>query len=398
MITVWRGMGRNTRIMAVAMMLWAVGEGLWLHIQPLYLSSLDASAEQTGFILAMSGLARLLMMLPAGFLADRYGARRVMLPGWYFGFFGVVLIAAASNFYLLGVGFFLYGCSSYVIPIINLYLVQSLKADQSVQQNFSPQEILTYIYGLFGLAQIVSPLIGGLIADWLSLRAVFWFSAFWFALSTIAVIRTEAYAQAVGMRHSWRAYGEMLRQWHLVVIYAVFTLALIATTLGYTFAPQYLEDREGLSIGVIGFLGSILAAGSFVWNIWLGRRQEWMGFMLGTLITCLSFAMLTVSSHIIMVAPAFFLMGALFALRPLAAGIIAMRTDANTQGAALAMVDTLYGLATFVAPGMAGILYAQGATWPFVAAIAMLPLIFMLIRTPALRYTGRAIPEYSPQQ
>ncbi len=398
MVTVWRGMGRNTRIMAVAMMLWAVGEGLWLHIQPLYLSALDASSEQTGFILAMSGLARLLLMLPAGFLADRYGARAVMLPGWYFGFFGVVLIAAASNFYVLGLGFFLYGCSSYVIPIINLYLVQSIKADQSVQQNFSPQQILTFIYALFGLAQIVSPFIGGILADWLSLRAVFWFSAFWFALSTIAVIRTEVYARTSEEHRSWRAYGDMLRQQHLMVIYSVFTLALIATTLGYTFAPQYLEDMEGLSISVIGLLGSVLAAGSFIWNIWLGHRQEWTGFLSGTAITTFAFAMMIVSSHIVIVVPAFFLMGALFALRPLAAGIIAMRTDARIQGAALAVVDTLYGLATFVAPGIAGILYAQGTNWPFIASIAMLPLIFLLIRTPALHYTNTSAPEYTPQQ
>lgn len=382
MLNRWQSMGRNTRMMAIAIMLWVIGEGMWLHIQPLYLSSLGATPQQTGFILAMAGLARLLVMLPAGLLADRYGARQVMLPAWWMGMIGVVLIAAASDFYLLAVGFFLYGASASAIPVINLYLIQSIGEDHTVKRQFKPQEVLTFVYGLSWLAQIVSPAVGGLIADRASLQTVFWVSAFWFILSTIAILRTDAYPPPPSfdrnLQQALRRYEMILKNRRFWGMYGIFVLAFIATILGYTFAPQYLKDVRHLSQGNIGALGSAIAAGAFTWNMILGRWTVWRGFLGAVVIAGSSFALLLVSGHLAVLIIAYFLLGAFETLRPLATSIVANRTHATTQGGAFGLVDTVHGLGTFVAPSFAGLLYAQGTDLPLLAALFLIPVIIVV--------------------
>lgn len=382
MLTRWHSMGRNTQVLTIAIMLWVVGEGLWLHIQPLYLSSLGATPQQTGFILGGAGLARLLVMLPAGLLADRYGARQVMLPGWFLGMIGVVVIAGASNFYLLAVGFFLYGTSASAIPVMNLYMIQSIGEDRTVSRQFKPQEILTFVYALSWLAQIISPAVGGFIADRASLRSVFWVSAGWFALSTLMVLRTHAYPPPPSfdrtLRQAVRRYESLLKNRRFWGMYGVFVLAFIATILGYTFAPQYLKDTHHLSQGSIGALGSAIAAGAFGWNLILGRWAAWKGFIGAVLISGLSFGLLLSSGHPLILILAYLLLGAFEALRPLATSIVANRTAATTQGGAFGLVDTVHGLGTFVAPSLAGVLYAQGTTFPFVGALVLIPVIIVV--------------------
>ncbi len=375
----WQRMGRNTRIVAISMVLWAIGEGLWLHIQPLYLSSLGATPQQTGFILGMAGLARLLVMLPAGLLADRHGARKVMLPGWFLGLGGVILIAAAPNFYVLTIGFFLYGASALGFPILNLYLIQSLTEDRTITHRLRPQEALTFIYALFWLGQILSPGVGGILADWFSLRMVFGISTIWLALSLLVILQTEAYPPPPGFRPTLRQYQDRLRQPHLATMYGVFLLAFISTSLGYIFAPQFLEDIHELPRSTIGLMGSVLAAGSFVWNIILGRQRAWSGLLAAATMTAVAFGVLLISGHIIVLLLSFFLIGAFETLRPVATSIIADHMASATQGVGFSLVDTLHGAGTFIAPGLAGILYAQGTSWPFLAAMVFIPVIYMLV-------------------
>jgi MFS family permease len=362
-------------------MFWAVGEGLWLHIQPLYLSSLGATSKQIGFILAIAGLARLLVMVPAGLLADRYGARNVMLPGWFLGFIGVVLIAVAPDFYILTLGFFLYGTSAAAIPIINLYVLQSIHEDKTVQEKLSPQQVLTFVYALFWLAQIISPSIGGILADWLSLRAVFGISAIWFALSAVVITRTESYPLRLTMHYSARQqiaqYRAMMADRNILAMYGVFVLTFCVAILGYTFAPLYLEDVHHLSRSSIGVLGSLIAMGGFVWNMVLGQYNAWNGLLVATAITGLAFGLLILSGFGLILIVAYFCMGAFEALRPIANSIVASRTAATTQGTALGITDTLYGVGTFVAPSVAGILYAQNASLPFIIAILFIPWVYL---------------------
>ncbi|MCI0711534.1 MAG: MFS transporter [Chloroflexi bacterium] len=383
MLERWRNMGRNTRLMAIALVLWAVGEGLWIYLHPLYLDSLGASPEQIGFILSLSGLARIFVMLPAGILTDRYGAKQMLVPGWGLGLLGVIIIAAAPNLTIVSIGYLIYGLSAMAIPVINLYLVQSIDADDTTTFRFRPQQILTYIHGLFWMGVIVSPFIGGLIADQTSLRAVFWVSAFWFGLSTIIVLRTRSYPVIrepdKRFMATIRGYAIFWRNRSLITIYLILGLGFSATILGFSFVSKLFQDSYGFSNGQIGLLMSILAFGSFVWNIWLGDRQPWQSFIASAGLSGVAFLLIISTDNWFLLALACLILGGWEVMRPIATGIVSEYVPPEQQGVAFGAVNTLHGVGLFIAPGVAGLLYSINYSYPFILGTSIIPLLSIVV-------------------
>jgi predicted MFS family arabinose efflux permease len=48
-------LSRDNRLMALALFLWASGEGLFAYIQPIYVQQLGASPVQIGGVLSLAG-------------------------------------------------------------------------------------------------------------------------------------------------------------------------------------------------------------------------------------------------------------------------------------------------------------------------------------------------------
>jgi len=75
-------MTRDLALVALALFTWGIGETSFLAYHTLYLESFGATAVQIGFIVAAYGFAQMAPHIPAGYLADRFGRRKVMLAAW----------------------------------------------------------------------------------------------------------------------------------------------------------------------------------------------------------------------------------------------------------------------------------------------------------------------------
>jgi MFS family permease len=53
--------------------------GLTYQYQSVYISELGASAMEVGYVNSVGGLASTMITLPVGWLADRYGIKRILL-------------------------------------------------------------------------------------------------------------------------------------------------------------------------------------------------------------------------------------------------------------------------------------------------------------------------------
>jgi MFS family permease len=364
----WHDVGRDTRWVMWSYFLWGVGEGLWMFIQPLYVKSLGATPSQTGFVIGMWGVGRLLFILPAGILADRWGSRRLLLPGWYLGLTGVLIIALAPDWRWAAPGFLVYGISAIAIPITNLYLTQAVRHDATRRPDLPVQTSLTLLWAAYSLGIVVSPGIGGVIGDLISLRAVFLVSVFWFALSLLAISRTRFYPRPARPAQGYNYQG-MLSQPRVRIAFGLLTLGFVVVMVGQPLTSQYLEEVRDYSRAVIGALGSLNALGTAVFSITLGRLAAWRGFFASLLLVMLSFGLMLVSGAGLVVLVAYFLLGAYYTTRPLAASVIGARVDEHQRGVAYALVDTLAGLATLIGTNLAGRLYEHNPHWPFMAGL-----------------------------
>lgn len=397
MLNLWRDVGRDTRWIMWSYMLWGVGEGLWLYIQPLYVKSLGANPEQTGFVLGMVGLARLLFMLPVGMLADRLGARRLMLPGWFVGLTGALLIALAPDWRWAVPGFLVYGISSVEIPVTNVYLSQSVRHDPTRRPDLPIQASLTLLWAAYSLGLVVSPAVGGWIGDEVGLRPVFLFSLFWFALSAAAITRTHDYPAPVRPERG-HDYRGLLSRGPVIAVFCVLTLGFMAIFVGQSLSAQYLEEVRNFSRTSIGVFGSINALGTAVFSVLLGLLVSWRAFRSSLLLVMLSFGLLVLSGAWPVVVIASFILGAHYAARPLAVSVISGYVAEHQRGLAYSLVDMLAGLAMLVGTSLAGVLYTGSPDWPFAAGMVGIVGVVILgaaLLRPAPARNRETIPAYT---
>jgi MFS family permease len=68
-------LNRNLAFIALTLLTWGFGEGLFFYFQPIYLKSLGSDEQQIGLILGAFGAAMAITHIPAGRLSDRIGRR-----------------------------------------------------------------------------------------------------------------------------------------------------------------------------------------------------------------------------------------------------------------------------------------------------------------------------------
>ena len=371
-------LAHNARWLALSYLLWGIGEGLWFYIQPLYLSELGADPAQIGLVMSVMGLVRVVVNLPAGWLADRFGARAVMLPGWLVGVIGVIGIAFAPDWRWLVPAFAFYGLSGCAVPVSAVYLnrVTELEKDTHPRQTFS--RALTTTFAAYSAGQIVSPALGGLLGDSIGLRGVFIFSAGWFVLSYLAALRTRPVPPAA--RQPGPGYRGLLRQpWLMMALvpigatFAVVALAFPPTSL----TPKFMQDVRGLELGVIGVLGSVNALGITLLNLALGRGSRPLrAFMVALALVWMAAAAFVLSGNLLVVGAAYLIVGSAMAARPLIQSAIAPRVRADRRGLVLAVIESVYSLGTAVGTWSAGLLYnGVGPAAPYQVVLIALPVV-----------------------
>ncbi len=372
-----RDLGRDTRLMMLSYLLWGIAEGLWMFLLPLYLKYLGATPDQSGLVIGLWGAGRLFVILPAGWLADRVGARRILLPGWYAGLLGVVGLALAPDWRWTVPAMLMYGVSAAVIPVANLYLVQAGQHDPTRLPSVPVSTSLTLLWASYTAGVVLTPSLGGWLGDQLGLRAVYWISTAWLVLSTLAVTATHHYPVPELPAHGY-APQRMLRRPGVLAALGIITLGFTALLTGQPLSSQYLEEVRRFSRTAIGVFGSLSALGTTFFSVALGRLRPWTGFYFSLALAGFSFVLFANSGALWVVVLAVFLLGAHYAARPLASAIIEPMVEAHQRGMAFAVVEMLVGFAATGGPAAAGFLYAYDPRSPFVAGAVGVVLVLAL--------------------
>ena len=369
-------MNRDTRLIMWALLLWGVGEGLFYHIQTLYIEQLGADPVQIGGLLSAMSVASAITFIPAGILSDRLPRKRVMIGGWIAGWGGIMLVGMARTWQGLIPGLILYSLSAYCVPVINTYLAHAASGREL-------EKTLTTVFAGFAVGGIISPMVGGWLAAAWTMRVVYFVSAGLFALSTLVVsfvspqpvTRNEPSDRHPGHpghpRH-WRP----IRERHFLAFIGLIGLIFEAMYIGFPLAPNFLADVRGWDVTRIGILGSVQALGTTMLNLWLGRLGNGgrpRGLLVGQVLVWCSACLLVVSGAFPVLTAAYLLRGAYQGCRSLAQARAAGFGREEERGLVLGITETVIAVAQVTAPYIAGWLYAGNPAWPLWASLGLIP-------------------------
>lgn len=372
----FKSLGRNNRFLMLSLFIWALGEGLWyFNLRQLYLVELGATEAQVGLSLAIEAVVRGLLPIPAGIVASRIGAQRVMVASWFLGLGGPLIGALAQSWQMFVPGLAIYALSSFAIPSVTMYALQNV--ENSAEPGVADR-VLTAVFAVYPAGLIISPTIGGLVADAFSIRTCLWISTGIFAISTLIILLTR-HIDVEQFEYDERP-RDLLRNTRFVRLALYSVLVFFALFVAYELMPNYLQEAKGLSFAQIGLLFSVASLGTSAINLLAGRANPRWNFALALGVVWLALLVVWRGASMAALIPAFFGVGTIWVVRTLTLARIAGVVSGRNQALAFGVTETALSIAAAAAAGTAGRLFGltPGHELPLVVAIAAIPVVFGL--------------------
>lgn len=362
-------MNRDLILVAISLLFWGMGEGLFYNFQPIYLEQLGADPVSIGAILGAVGLMMTVSHIPAGYLSDRIGRKPLMIAAWLSGIAATWTMALASSMTVFIVGMLLYGFTLFVLSPLNSYVTVA-------RGKWSVGRVFTFIGAAFNLGAVVGPIVGGQIGDHLGLRTNFFIAAVLFMISTALIffIRPQPVEQA-GQRKS--SYNWLRNQRYLIYLGVVF-MAIFATFLSQPLTPNFLHNQRNLSLSWIGPLYALSGVGTVVLNVILGFLPARIGFLIAQAAVGIFALILWQATSLPAYMIGFFLLGGFKTTRALASAQVRVLVHHASMGLAYGLTETVSSTATILTPVLAGFLYAQEPVWIYIASIGLI-LVSILV-------------------
>ncbi len=238
----------------------SLGQGMVFPTIPLLAESFAVSAGLAVQVVTAHALGRTIVLIPAGLLLDRYGAKTTMLVGSALVLGGAFTTAVTPYFVLLFLGQFLAGVGD---------SVWTMGREVSGVEMVSPHQrgrLLSGFMGVKSAGMALGPVAGGIIAQWVGFRMVFTvYAAVALAVFVTAVLaRKDTVRGHVGKIAWWGKVSDVLpglRATFVAVVVATFSMQMYRTTL-QGMLPLYAGVELGFSAVHVGGLFGV--SGVFV--------------------------------------------------------------------------------------------------------------------------------------
>ena len=338
---------------------------------------LDVPAQWLGALGASFAIVPLLLAVPSGQAADRFGERRVMLAG------SVLTVTSAAGFTFLSAN--VWGLLGASIVLGTGHLC-SVVGQQSMVANRVEPTRYDSAFGHYTFAASAGQAIGpGLIvlfggSDAIpDTRTIFaWTVVIGCVLLIVSLFLPAATAGAIAARKSAGSIRDLLRRRGLVRALTVSCVVLAAVDISLVYLPV-LGTERGIAAGTIGVLLAVRAVASMLSRFFLGRLSALIGR--GRLLTT-SIAVAAVSTALTPVQMPLWLLAFLVAAmglglgagQPLTMSWLAETTPPGMRGRAMSLRLTGNRLGQVVVPSLVGLLAvgagASGVLWLTAGALA----------------------------
>ena len=241
-----------------------LGFGAVIPVLPLYAQSFGVPQVAIGATIAAYGLARFLLAVPTGQVADRLGRRNALAIGGALSAFGNLWSALAGSYVELALARFVSGAGAGVVLTAGLIVLADITRASTRGRTLSIYQ------GVFLFAVGIGPLPGGYLAERFGLEAPFLVygiaSAIVAAIAWFGVAETRAMATERGESTPVLPFRRQMltlarNAGFLLVCLMSLTGAAARTGALFSIVPVIARDRLGLDPSDIGFglaLGSVI--------------------------------------------------------------------------------------------------------------------------------------------
>ena len=276
----WRSsLGRQGRYRGVSLLclivaLNSLGMGIISPVLPLFLEQeYGVTAAEVGIAVGLFGVGRLVTSVPAGYLAQRYGRRRVLALGAAINTAGASMVSLSFSYVWLTGWRFVSGFGgSIFLTVATIYLRD--EADAETRGRLLSLQELSILAG-----QILGPLLGGFVASIFGLRIPLFGQAILMAASLVIIVTAlpESRRQEEDQRRRLGGGGtaatpthpgpdgtpvrERNALWRLI-----FSPAFIFVGL---FALMIVANRQGARLSVMPLFGRQKGFGPDDLGLWL---------------------------------------------------------------------------------------------------------------------------------
>ena len=341
-------MNRNLLFIAIALLMWGFGEGLFFNFQPIYLKSLGSDEQQIGFILGAFGAAMAITHIPAGRLADRIGRRPLLFAAWVTGLIATLIMATATALPMFVVGMLIYGLTAFVASPLSSYVT-------AARGKWSVATALSLTTVMFNTGMILGPVTAGWIGDHFGLRRIYFVAAGFFVASTICILFVQK--QPVDRHDPELPPPGLLSNFRLMSYVGIVAFAVFAMYLAQPLTPNFLEDVRGFSLGNVGVIFSFGALGNAVLALSLSRMKPYGGFIVAQVMVAAFAFIVWRATSLPVLALGYFLLGGFRAARPLAMAQARELVHESQMGLTYGVMETVNSVIFILTPPLAGFIY-----------------------------------------
>jgi DHA1 family multidrug resistance protein-like MFS transporter len=280
-----------------------MGMGLVTPILPQYARTFGVTVTMVGLLITTFGVARIIIDMPTGRLADRLGRRPVLIAGPLILALAAIGAGLSQDFWQLLVFRFIQGLGSALYTTAAMIMI----ADVATPDNRG--HLMSLYQGSMLIGNSLGPAVGGFIAQYYGIRVPFFMLAFfttaagvWGYFRLVETKPLEAVSETSGQHGSRHASGadgrSMFRDLNFLLISLV-TFAIFFTRNGsrnQTF-PLLAAERIGLEPGAIGTALTVSVFLNLVSLLTIGRLSDRFGrkaiILPGCILVALSLFMLS---------------------------------------------------------------------------------------------------------
>jgi predicted MFS family arabinose efflux permease len=351
---------------------------------PVLSSEIGLSHAQTGLIESAYLVGYILVKVPLGHLANKFGVKRILIIGMIGYGTASALFTFASTYPMALLLRFLVGFFQGIhLPVANALLSERFGPKQGRAIGFhesGPNVGATIAYPI--AITIAS------VWNWRWTFLLLSIPAFLLAVAVFSLLKDEPFG---GQRQSSTAQenNQRIRDYVWVLLPMTLTISLynICVTALMTFIPSYLVEFRGLSLASAGLISMILPAAGFVAKVGSGFAAERVGsknaICGAAALTGVSIVLLTLLEGDLPLALNFVLMGlVLYAFSPIVYSSVTSALPSRMKAAGLSAVTIVGNLVGAFSAAMVGSLIdAQGYNSTFLIIAGMVFLVTFLVFT-----------------